>query len=87
MKAEAAGRLGGLTGKSISVEQMEIARLKAELAKARKERDILKTHLERLAPVGIEKADVYVACGRERLAAFWSHMTPLKNMVHGILRA
>ena len=42
LKADAAGRLREVTGKAISAEQMEIARLKAELAKARKERDILK---------------------------------------------
>jgi transposase len=31
-----------ITGKAVSAEQMEIARLKAELAKTRMERDILK---------------------------------------------
>lgn len=40
VKADAAGKLRA--GKSISAEQMEIARLKAELAKTRMERDILK---------------------------------------------
>jgi transposase len=42
VKAEAAGRLREVAGKAVSAEQMEIARLKAELAKARMERDILK---------------------------------------------
>src|SRR5208283_1434122 len=42
LKAEAAGRPREVAGKAISAEQMEIARLKAELAKARMERDILK---------------------------------------------
>jgi transposase-like protein len=42
VKAEAAGKLREVTGKSISAEQMEIARLKAELIKTRMERDILK---------------------------------------------
>jgi transposase len=42
VKAEAAGRLRNVTGKAVSAEQMEIARLKAELAKTRMERDILK---------------------------------------------
>ena len=41
VKAEAAGRLREIAGKTVSAEQMEIARLKAE-AKARVERDILK---------------------------------------------
>jgi transposase-like protein len=42
VKADAAGKLCEVAGKSISAEQMEIARLKAELAKTRMERDILK---------------------------------------------
>jgi transposase-like protein len=42
VKAEAAGKLREVTGKAVSVEQMEIARLKAELIKTRMERDILK---------------------------------------------
>jgi transposase len=42
VKADAAGRLREIAGKAISAEQMEIARLKAELAKTRMERDILK---------------------------------------------
>jgi transposase len=42
VKAEAAGRLRDVCGKSLSTEQMEIARLKAELSRVRMERDILK---------------------------------------------
>ena len=43
LKAEAAGRLsGGGTLKPVSAEQMEISRLKAELARVKMERDILK---------------------------------------------
>jgi transposase len=43
VKAEAAGRLTERAGvKAVSAEQMEISRLKAELARARMERDILK---------------------------------------------
>ncbi len=43
LKADAAGRLSGVgTVKPVSVEQMEISRLKAELARTRMERDILK---------------------------------------------
>jgi transposase len=47
LKAGAVGRLREVTGKAISAEQMEIARLKAELAKARMERDILKNTIGR----------------------------------------
>ena len=42
VKAEAAGRLSETACRTVSAEQMEIARLKAELAKTRMERDILK---------------------------------------------
>ena len=42
LKAHAAGRLLDVFGKTISSEQMQIARLKAELATTRTERDILK---------------------------------------------
>jgi transposase len=42
VKAEAAGRLRDVRGKAVTAEQMEIARLKAELSRVRMERDILK---------------------------------------------
>ena len=42
VKAEATGQLRDVVGKAVSAEQMEIARLKAELARTRMERDILK---------------------------------------------
>ena len=42
MKAQAAGRLGEASAKPFNAEQVEIARLKAELARVKMERDILK---------------------------------------------
>ena len=42
VKAEAAGRLRDVRSKDLTAEQMEIARLKAELSRVRMERDILK---------------------------------------------
>jgi transposase len=43
MKADAAGRLTERSGvKAVSEEQMEIRRLKTELARVRMERDVLK---------------------------------------------
>jgi transposase len=50
VKADAAGKLNGV-GKQVSAEQMEIARLRAELARVKMERDIL------------EKAAAYFAKG------------------------
>ena len=40
VKADSAGKLNG-AGKQVSPEQMEIARLRAELARVKMERDIL----------------------------------------------
>ena len=40
--ADDAGRLRSALGKPVNADQMEISRLKAELARARMERDILK---------------------------------------------
>ena len=42
LKAEAAGGLRELASKAVSAEQLEIGRMKAELAKTRMERNILK---------------------------------------------
>jgi transposase len=47
VKADAAGKLSG-AGKQISPEQMEIARLRAELARMTMERDVLKNRRTRL---------------------------------------
>ena len=42
VKADAAGGLREAVGNAVNAEQMEIARLKAELSRTRMERDILK---------------------------------------------
>ena len=41
VKASRAGKLSGMDSKPVSAEQMEIARLRAELARVKMERDIL----------------------------------------------
>ena len=41
VKAQRQGTLNGAEGKAVSAEQMEISRLRAELARVRMERDIL----------------------------------------------
>jgi transposase len=41
VKAQRAGRLTGADSKAVSAEQMEISRLRAELARVKMERDIL----------------------------------------------
>jgi transposase len=52
-------------------EQLEIDRLRREVAKLKAERDILKNHLGGRPPVGAETARDYPTLGRERPAAFW----------------
>jgi transposase len=42
VKADDSGRLRAAVGKPVNADQQEISRLKAELARARMERDILK---------------------------------------------
>ncbi len=42
VKAEQQGKLGASSAKPVSAEQMEISRLRAELARVKMERDILK---------------------------------------------
>ena len=42
LKADREGRLSGPMAKPVSAEQMEIARLRAELSRVKMERDILK---------------------------------------------
>ena len=50
-------------------------------------KDFLKNHRGLGPPVGRETAGRYYGHGRERPSAFWWRVTPLKNMVHGLLRA
>ena len=38
------------------------------------------------SPCGIETVCARLPTGRERPIRFWWHVTPLKNMVHGLLR-
>jgi transposase len=42
IRLDSKGKLRGATDKPVSVEQMELARLRAELARVKMERDILK---------------------------------------------
>jgi transposase len=72
---------------SPSDQAAEIARLRRELDRTRMERDVLKNDRGSGPPVGAETARRHITHGRERPIAFWWRMTPLKNMVHGLLRA
>jgi transposase len=68
-------------------EQLEIERLRREVAKLKAERDILKNHLGGRPPVGAETGP-HLSCRRKGAAGgFLVVMTPSKNMVHGLLRA
>jgi transposase len=67
-------------------EQLEIARLRREVAKLKAERDILKNVRGSFSSCGHRKGcDMYYRRRGERPLAFWWHQ-PRKNMVHGLLR-
>ena len=53
VKASRTGKLNGVDNKPVSAEKMEIARLRAELARVKMERDILgKGEPDRRMPIG-----------------------------------
>jgi len=63
-KAETAGRLRDVRSKALTAEQMEIARLKAELSRVRMERDILKNCPRLSPPVRGRNGSWYEGTGR-----------------------
>ena len=70
VKAQRQGKLTGADSKAVSAEQMEISRLRAELARVKMERDILENRPRGLPRPGcIETRRVYAsaALGRGRL--------------------
>lgn len=75
IKADKDGRLTGAGTKPVSPEQMEIARLRAELARVKMERDILGNCLRGMPrPMCIETSSAYtVTTLGQRPLAFWRH--------------
>ena len=69
------GQLRGAGDKPVSAEQMELARLRAELARVKMERDILKNRPRGdPRPFWIETSSVYTASASgQRPFAFWRH--------------
>ena len=82
------GQLKGAGDKPVSPEQMELARLRAELARVKMERDILKNRPRGLPrPICIETSNVYtVVAPGQRPLAFWRQPSPSKNLAQGKLR-
>ncbi len=79
------GELKGAGDKLVSPEQMELARLRAELSRVKMERDILKNRPRGLPrPLWIETHRAYTgrALGSRPLA-FWRHSSPSKNLAQG----
>ena len=71
----------------IKPEQQEIDRLRREVAKLKVERDILKNGRGPAIRLrGGETVGARIVGGGERPLAFWWHFTPLKDVVHGLLR-
>ena len=82
------GERKGAGDKPVSAEQMELARLRAQLARVTMERDILKNRPRGLPrPICIETSSAYTATAPgQRPLAFWRHLTPSKNLAQGKLR-
>ena len=82
------GELQGAGDRPVSAEQMELARLRAELARVKMERDILKNRPRALPrPIWIETSSAYTAKGAgQRPLAFWRQSSPSKNLAQGKLR-
>jgi len=81
VKAEQEGKLGGAGTKPVSPEQMELARLRAEVARLKMERDILKKAAAYFAKDSVKYAfiernrhhwpiSVYARCWKSAPAAF-----------------
>ena len=88
IRAVEKGELKGAGDRPVSAEQMELARLRAELARVKMERDILKNRPRGLPrPIWIETSSAYTTMAPgQRPLAFWRHLTPSKNLAQGKLR-
>jgi transposase len=65
----------------------EIRRLKRELTRVTEERDILKNRPRPAARLcAVETACAIFGFGGELPMAYWRHLTPLKNVAHGLMR-
>lgn len=67
-------------------EQLEIERLRREVAKLKAERDILKNCPGQSPPVRGRNGPCYADVGGSRPLAYWRHDTPLKNVACGHMR-
>ena len=88
LRAAEKGELQGAGERPVSAEQMELARLRAELARVKMERDILKNRPRGLPlPICIETSSAYTSTAPGlRPLAFWRRLTPSKNLAQGKLR-
>lgn len=87
VKAAGNGGLKSSATPIVSAEQLEISRLRTEFSRVKMERDILKKPSRTaVPPVGGETVGANMDGGGERPSAFWRRMTPLKNMVQGLVR-
>ena len=88
MKAAKAGKLHPPGAKSITPEQMELSRVRAENARLRMENEILKNRPRGLPrPICVEARGAYTeATPGQWPLAFWRRMSPSKNLAQGKLR-
>jgi transposase len=88
VKADREGKLAGAGTKSVSPEQMELARLRAEVARLKMERDILKNRPTRLGATLMNRnfSGVHLMRAETVAVCFLEVSTPSKNLAQGKLR-
>ena len=88
VKADREGRLAGAGTKPVSAEQMELARLRAEVARLKMERDILKNRPTRLGATLMNRnfRGVHLMRAETVAVCFLEVSTPSKNLAQGKLR-
>jgi len=88
VKADREGKLAGAGAKPVSPEQMELARLRAEVARLKMERDILKNRPTRLGATLMNRnfRGVHLMRAETVAVCFLEVSTPSKNLAQGKLR-
>jgi transposase len=88
VKADREGKLTGAGTKPVSPEQMELARLRAEVARLKMERDILKNRPTRLGATLMNRnfRGVHLMRAETVAVCFLEVSTPSKNLAQGKLR-
>jgi transposase len=88
IKAAAAGKLSGAGGKVVTPEAMELSRLRSEVARLKRENEIIKNRPTRLGATLMNRnfRGVHLMRAETVAACFLEVSTPSKNLAQGKLR-